>query len=416
MVGGAFSENSGAWTRIARRPCACIPRTTWSSRASIFLSAHRSKARSRRSRRSRPGTRSLLRGSRPAQRSSNTRVPSEWPSQAIEAGRHVHIHNVMADLPVAPPTARSTARATTAKTAQRSFDGYVRPDGRVATRNYVGIVTTVNCSATVARLIAAQFNGERLARFAGVDGVVALAHASGCAMSKSSEGFRVLRRTLAGYARHPNFAGVLILGLGCEQNQTADLLEDFSLKGEAAVDALVIQEAGGTRPSVEAGVKSVERLLERACAARREPVSASHLKLALECGGSDGYSGISANPALGAAADLLVAHGGDRGPFGDAGDHRRRACTDSACRIDRGRPAARGAGRLVARSTRNSMAFRSATTPRRATGVAVSRPFSRNPSVRWRNPAPHRSWASTNTHSPSTRRAWSSWIRPATTR
>ena len=231
-------------------------------------------------------------------------------TQAIDAGRHVHIHNVVAELPAARPTSRSVAKASAQAAAQRSFEGFVRPDGRVATRNYVGIVTTVNCSATVARLIAAQFNGERLAQFPGVDGVVALAHTSGCAMSKSSEGFKVLRRTLAGYARHPNFAGVLVLGLGCEQNQTSDLLEDFSLKGEAAVDALVIQEAGGTRPSVEAGVKSVERLLQRASAARREPVSASHIKLALECGGSDGYSGISANPALGAAADLLVAQGG----------------------------------------------------------------------------------------------------------
>ncbi len=231
-------------------------------------------------------------------------------AQAIEAGRHVHSHNVIAELPQREHASRRTAGTTGGAAGQASFQGFVRPDGRVATRNYVGIVTTVNCSATVARLIAAQFDAEKLRRFPGVDGVVALAHGSGCAMSKASEGFRVLRRTLAGYARHPNFAGVLVLGLGCEQNQADALLEDFSLKGTAGTDSLVIQEEGGTRPSVEAGVRSIERLLERASQARRETVSASHISLALECGGSDGYSGISANPALGAAADLLVSHGG----------------------------------------------------------------------------------------------------------
>jgi altronate dehydratase len=186
----------------------------------------------------------------------------------------------------------------------------MRPDGRVATRNYVGIVTTVNCSGTVARMIAQQFDGGRLGAFPGVDGVVPLAHTSGCAMSKTSDGFRVLRQTLAGYTRHPNFAGVLVLGLGCEQNQTASLLEDFGFAGDPRVRALVIQDQGGTRRAVDAGCKLVAELLEEASAAKRVPVSASHLMLALECGGSDGHSGISANPALGVAADLLVAAGG----------------------------------------------------------------------------------------------------------
>jgi altronate dehydratase len=213
-------------------------------------------------------------------------------------------------VPAGAWTAAAKSRVAHESAAEREFQGYVRPDGRVATRNYVGIVTTVNCSGTVARMIAQQFEAGRLGTFPGVDGVVPLAHTSGCAMSKTSDGFHVLRRTLAGYARHPNFSGVLVLGLGCEQNQIGSLLDDFGLANNPRVRALVIQDEGGTRRAVEAGCKLVAELLEEAATARRTAVPARHLMLALECGGSDGHSGVSANPALGVAADLLVAAGG----------------------------------------------------------------------------------------------------------
>ena len=228
----------------------------------------------------------------------------------IGAGTHVHTHNVVAQIRERAAALSTNNASSLAAQSTRTFQGYVRPDGRVATRNYVGIVTTVNCSATVARLIANSFTPDILSRYDGVDGIVPLVHTSGCAMSKSSEGFEILRRTLAGYATHPNFAGVLVLGLGCEQNQTDAFLRDFALEGLDNVEALVIQDAGGTTASVAAGRESLRKLLEHASGLRRQVVPASHLKLALECGGSDGYSGISANPALGVAADLLVAQGG----------------------------------------------------------------------------------------------------------
>jgi altronate dehydratase len=231
-------------------------------------------------------------------------------SRPIGLGQHVHTHNLKAALPESPAAIVRAAPAVVSAEFPFMFDGFRRPDGRVGTRNFVGVLTTVNCSATVARMIANSFSQQHLDDYPGVDGVVALTHTSGCGMSTTGEGFDVLRRTLAGYAIHPNFAGVLILGLGCEQNQVAALLDDFRLRGRMHVEALVIQDAGGTRACVAAGIERVTRLLRHAAEARRRPVPASELMLALECGGSDGYSGISANPALGVAADLLVAQGG----------------------------------------------------------------------------------------------------------
>jgi altronate hydrolase len=184
--------------------------------------------------------------------------------------------------------------------------GFVRGDGRVGTRNYVGIITSVNCSATVAKLIAREAE-RRLGDFPNVDGVVALTHGSGCGMTETGEGPDLLRRTLRGYAEHPNFAAVLAVGLGCEVNQLDTLqLAD----GPNPAMAMTIQEAGGTTAAVRKGLDELARLLPAANAARREPVPVSHLILGLECGGSDGYSGITANPALGVAADLLVGYGG----------------------------------------------------------------------------------------------------------
>jgi altronate hydrolase len=195
--------------------------------------------------------------------------------------------------------------------AQRAtFQGIVRADGRVATRNYVGIVSTVNCSATVVHRIAEWFTPERLADYPNVDGVVAFAHGLGCGMEMTGEPMALLRRTLAGYARHPNLAGVLVVGLGCERNQIAGLLEDEGLQPGPNLRTFVMQETGGTRRTIEAGVAAVKELLPEANQVTRQTVPASHISVGLQCGGSDGFSSITANPALGAAMDLLVRHGG----------------------------------------------------------------------------------------------------------
>src|SRR6202045_935113 len=194
-----------------------------------------------------------------------------------------------------------------------TFDGIRRPDGRVATRNYIGILTSVNCSAHVAGMVADVFQknpvtrDNTLADFPNVDGVVALTHKTGCGMTQD-EPLTLLRRTLGGYARHANFAAVVVLGLGCEVNQIGGLMKEQKLAGR--LRELEIQEIGGTRKTVEAGVAFVREALTDANKVKREPVSASELMVALQCGGSDGYSGVSANPALGAASDLLVRHGG----------------------------------------------------------------------------------------------------------
>ena len=190
------------------------------------------------------------------------------------------------------------------------FMGIVRDDGRVATRNYIGILSTVNCSATVIQKIAAWFTDARLRDFPNVDGVAAFSHGLGCGMEMTGEPMALLRRTLAGYARHPNLAGVLIVGLGCERNQMTGLLKESGLSEGPALRTFVMQDTGGTRKTIEAGIAAVQELLPHANLAKRQSVSAEHISVGLQCGGSDGFSSITANPALGAAMDLLVRHGG----------------------------------------------------------------------------------------------------------
>ena len=231
----------------------------------------------------------------------------------IAPGEHIHTQNLgMGDFTkdyAYSQDARPTPRANTEVT----FQGIRRPDGRVATRNYIGLLTSVNCSAHTAELIAEQFRrnpitgADPLAAWPNVDGVVALTHKTGCGMT-DGEPLRLLRRTLAGYARHVNFSHIVVIGLGCEVNQLGGLLEEQKLADR--VRSMDIQQMGGIRKTVEAGIAFVREVLDEANAVQREPAPLSELTVALQCGGSDGYSGVSANPALGAASDLLVRHGG----------------------------------------------------------------------------------------------------------
>jgi len=192
-----------------------------------------------------------------------------------------------------------------------TFPGYRRANGAIGTRNYIGILTSVNCSATVARHIAETVNRSGvLDTYPGVDGVVAFVHGTGCCLDANDEGFANLQRTLWGYARHANFAGVLMVGLGCEVNQIPLFLDLYGLKHSETFHTLIMQDTGGTRKTIAAGVERIEAMLPIANACVREPVPVAALTVALQCGGSDGYSGITANPAMGAAVDLLVRHGG----------------------------------------------------------------------------------------------------------
>jgi altronate hydrolase len=232
-----------------------------------------------------------------------------FATQPIRPGDHVHVHNVAMGDFQRDYAFCSLAKPTDYFSAHATFLGIKRADGRVATRNYIGILTSVNCSATVARMIAEHFK-NRLDEYPNVDGVVALTHKTGCGMASDGEATDVLRRTIAGYARHPNFYSSQLVGLGCEANQINMLLSATGLKKSEKLGAFTIQEKGGTRKAVENGIARVKEMLPDANRVQREPVPASHLMLGLQCGGSDGYSGISANPALGAAVDLLVKNGG----------------------------------------------------------------------------------------------------------
>jgi altronate hydrolase len=226
----------------------------------------------------------------------------------IPAGAHVHLQNL------AVSALRRDAEAPAARPRQeapRSFMGFRRPDGRVGVRNYVGVLTSVNCSATVARLIAqAAEKSGLLDDYPNVDGIVPITHNSGCGMQGNGEGFDMLRRTLWGTAANPNFGAVMLVGLGCEVIQTGRFAKDFGLSGRDDFQAFTIQDVGGTRKAVEQGLERLRELLPMANAAQRTETPASELVLGLQCGGSDGWSGVTSNPALGDAADRLVALGG----------------------------------------------------------------------------------------------------------
>ena len=233
-----------------------------------------------------------------------------YASRDIAPGDHVHTHNVAfratdhdyafaTDLRPVEPAARPD-----------TFQGFRRASGRVGTRNFIAVVTSVNCSATAARRIADAFGADELARYPNVDGVAAFVHGTGCGMAGSGDGFEALQRVMWGYARHPNVAGVLMVGLGCEMNQIDWLIEANGLTPGPLFHAMNIQDLAGLARTIETGVEKVRAMLPLADAFRREPCPASELMVALQCGGSDAWSGIGANPALGHACDLLVAQGG----------------------------------------------------------------------------------------------------------
>ena len=235
-----------------------------------------------------------------------------YATELIVAGGHVHTHNVEFRNTVEDYEISTDLRpaVTVAEAARDSFMGYRRENGRVGTRNYIGILTSVNCSATAARMIASAFGPEEMARYPNVDGVVAFVHGTGCGMAGQGEGFEALQRVMWGYARNPNHGGVLMVGLGCEMNQIDWLLEAYGLKQGPLFKTMNIQDSMGLAKTVETGIAMVREMLPEVNKATRESCPASELMVALQCGGSDALSGVTANPALGYACDLLVAQGG----------------------------------------------------------------------------------------------------------
>jgi altronate hydrolase len=235
-----------------------------------------------------------------------------FASEDIAPGEHVHVHNVEMHEFARDYAFGADVRPTAfvPESARASFEGFLRANGKAGTRNFIGVLSTVNCSATVCHHVAETFPRDELAAFGNVDGIVALTHGTGCGMADRGEGFATLQRTLWGYARHPNFAGVLMIGLGCEVNQIDFLLEAYQIQRGPHFRTMTMQGTGGTRKTIERAQDMIREMLPHANEARRRPIAASEISLALQCGGSDAYSGMTANPALGACADLLVRHGG----------------------------------------------------------------------------------------------------------
>lgn len=222
--------------------------------------------------------------------------------------RNVHVHTFDRDY-----AHGADARATplVAEDQRRTFQGFQRASGRFGTRNYIAVLTSVNCSASAARHIARRVTESGvLADYPNVDGVISLVHGTGCGVDVNGAAYEILRRTQWGYAMNPNVGGVLMVGLGCEAFQIPRWMKSYGVAESTTFRTLTIQEVGGTMKTVEAGFRAIVEMLPDVNQARRTAAPASELMLALQCGGSDGYSGITANPALGVAVDLLVAEGG----------------------------------------------------------------------------------------------------------
>ena len=228
----------------------------------------------------------------------------------IPAFAHVHSHNLGMG-PHSDDYAIGRDCRPLAPQKPLDFMGFHRPDGTVGTRNYLGILTSVNCSGSVARFIAeAAERDPVLAAIPGIDGIVPIVHQTGCGMSGTNEGYQTLMRTLKGYARNPNFGGILLVGLGCEVMQVPDLVGQGRLRPDGNFRYMTIQGEGGTRATIARALGVLREMAQVAGGAKRARAPVSKLMVGLQCGGSDGYSGITANPALGHASDLLVAMGG----------------------------------------------------------------------------------------------------------
>ena len=230
----------------------------------------------------------------------------------ILAGEHVHVENTDFQ-----STDHDYEYSTSIKLPNMiepekrpTFKGYKRRNGKVGTRNYIGILTSVNCSATAAKNIAEFFTDEKLSAYPNVDGVVSFTHGTGCGMADSGDGFDALQRVLLGYIQHPNLAGILLIGLGCEANQIKFLLDAFDLHENPFFKTMTLQDMGGLRNTIKAGISCVQDMLPEVNSIERTDQSVEHLSVALQCGGSDAWSGITSNPSLGHAADLIVKNGG----------------------------------------------------------------------------------------------------------
>ena len=235
-----------------------------------------------------------------------------YAAEDIIAGAHLHTHNIEFR-PTEGAYEFGTDRSPVLQVSeaeQDHFMGYKRANGTVGTRNYIAIVTSVNCSATAARRIADAFGPAELAAYPNVDGVVAFVHGTGCGMAGNGEGFEALQRVMWGYARHPNHGGVLMVGLGCEMNQIDWLLEAYGIEQGPLFQTMNIQNVAGLQKTIDTGIEKVKAMLPLVNDISRTKCPASELKVALQCGGSDAWSGVTANPALGEACDLLAAQGG----------------------------------------------------------------------------------------------------------
>jgi len=240
-----------------------------------------------------------------------------FATEMIQPGDHVHSHNLTAGQFDRDYAKCAEVPPDPEPLTGRTFEGYRRPDGRSGTRNYIAVISTVNCSASVSKYVAQRFDSSLLADYPHIDGVIAFTHDGGCAMHFGGEMHHMLNRVMGGMARHPNIGGFLLIGLGCETGTMGYLLEDQQLVQIGGLPSqktgplvLSMQDAGGTQKTVEEGVRLLAEMLPRANDVRRETIPASEIILATECGGSDGNSGVTANPAIGVASDMLVAAGG----------------------------------------------------------------------------------------------------------
>ena len=231
-----------------------------------------------------------------------------FASKNINPGEHVHSHNLeFKDFDRKSKVIEK--KSIINEKSELFFNGIMRDNGQVATRNYIGIISTVNCSATVTKMISEKIKQSNILKdFPNIDGIVPITHSTGCGMNTESEGMQIFQRTIDGFKNHPNFSHVFVLGLGCECAQV-DIFKD-NVKQHDRVHFLTIQDEGGTKKIVDKVLSEIKNLLIVSNNIKREPLSVNNITLALQCGGSDGYSGISANPALGVAADMLVKQGG----------------------------------------------------------------------------------------------------------